>query len=186
MLRAWEELPASVKRILTVIFFLLISLLITFAGALKPLNMEEAEEINKEMEKIHKSVSEVDLFRGTTIIFGNNFVLCLLFFVPFLGPIFGFSILYNTGVVVAAQSVSEGANPVLALLSLFIFPFAWMEFLAYSIAFTQSLWLIFRTIQGAWKKELINTCIMVTICAVILLTAAIIEMAIIQAFTAAS
>lgn len=186
MLRVWKELPTSGKRILTVIFFLLTSLLTTFAGALTPLSMEKAEEINKEVEKIQKSVSEADLFRGTTIIFGNNFVLCLLFFVPFLGPIFGFSILYNTGVVVAAQSVSKGINPVLALLSLFIFPFAWLEFLAYSIAFTQSFWLIFRTMQRAWKKEFINTCIMVTICAVILLIAAIIEMAIIQAFTVAS
>ncbi|MBS7621989.1 hypothetical protein KEJ32_07770 [Candidatus Bathyarchaeota archaeon] len=148
--------------------------------------MEEAAEIDKEMEKIHKSVSEADLFHGTTLIFGNNFVLCLLFFVPFLGPVFGFRILYNTGVVVAAQSITKGVNPIVALLSLFVFPFAWLEFLAYSMAFAQSFWLIYRTFQHAWRKELINTCIMVTICAVMLLTAAIIEMAIIRAFTATS
>ena len=156
----------------------------TVAGTLTPLSTEKAAEINQELNKTQELVREVDLFRGTTMIFGNNFVLCFIFFVPIFGIIFGFSVLYSTGVVIAAECISSEVPPLLGLFSLFIFPFTWLEFLAYSAALAQSVWLIYRTIQGAWKKELINTCIMVSICAVILLAAAAIEMVMIKAFAA--
>jgi hypothetical protein len=182
----WETIPTQVKRILTLVIFFVITILITVAGTLAPLSSEEITEINQELQKIRESISGASLFSGTTIIFRNNFVLCLIFFIPILGPIFGFIVMYNTGVVIAAESVSAGVHPVLAFLLLFYFPFTWLEFLAYSIALAQSVWLIYSTINHKWKKELVNTCIMITVCAVILLIAAIIEMAIIQAFGATS
>lgn len=169
-----------------IIVFFLISLGVTVAGTLTPLSMDEAAEINRELEEMQELVSGTDIFRGTTIIFGNNFVLCLLFFIPIFGPIFGFIVLRTTGVVIAAKSISVGVNPLVGMFSLFIFPFTWLEFLAYSAAFAQSIWLIYQTIQRAWKKELINTCIIISICAVTLLTAAVIEMVMIQAFANAS
>lgn len=148
--------------------------------------MDEAAEINQKLEEMQELVSGADFFRGTAIIFGNNFVLCLLFFIPIFGPIFGFIALHNTGVVIAAESISVGVHPLVGLFSLFIFPFTWLEFLAYSAAFAQSFWLIYQTIQRAWKRELINTCIIISICAITLLTAAVIEMVMIQAFAMAT
>ena len=157
----------------------------TVAGTLTPLSAEEAAEINRELNKTQELIMSADFFHGTTMIFGNNFVLCLIFFTPIFGLIFGFGVLYNTGVVIAAESVSIGVHPLVGLFSLFIFPFTWLEFLAYSAAFSQSIWLTYRTIKKhAWKKELINTCIIVSICAVTLLAAAAIEMAIIKALAA--
>jgi uncharacterized membrane protein SpoIIM required for sporulation len=65
---------------------------------------------------------------------------------------------------------------------LFAFPFTWLEFLAYSIAFAQSVWLTWSIIQHKGKKELVNTCVLISICAVMLVIAAIVEMAIISYF----
>ena len=181
----WKSSSPKRKRILTIMAFFLLSLIVTIAGVLTPLSTEEAEEINKEMEQMQESVSNAGAFRGTAFIFGNNFMLCLLFFIPVAGPFFGCYVLYSTGVVIAAESISASMHPVFTLLLLFIFPFTWLEFLVYSAAFAQSVWLTWRIIQHKARRELINTCIMISICAVTLLVAAIIEITAIQAFSTA-
>ncbi|MEM2737819.1 MAG: stage II sporulation protein M [Candidatus Bathyarchaeia archaeon] len=179
----WKGFPTKVKRILTVLIFFLVSIAVTVAGVSTPLTEREASEINEELGEMQDYLSTADLFRGATLIFGNNFVLCLSFFVPFIGPIFGVYVLYSTGVVIAAQSICNGVDPRLAFLLLFLFPFTWLEFLAYSAAFTESVWLGWRIIRHNWRREIINACIMISICAVILLVAAFIEIALIKAFT---
>jgi hypothetical protein len=81
-------------------------------------------------------------------------------FVPFIfhthvaGPFFGCYVLYSTGVVIAAESISAGIHPMFSCLLLFIFPFTWLEFLAYSTAFAQSVWLTWRIIQHKGEESL--------------------------------
>jgi len=171
----WRNAPTKIKRILTIAALFVLSIIITIAGVLTPLSHEEASEIEKELEGIQENVN-------VQLIFGNNFMICLAMFVPVAGPIFGSYVLYNTGVVIAAASVAEGLPSILVFAFLFAFPFTWLEFLAYSIAFAQSVWLTWRIIQHKGKKELVNTCILISICAVILLTATIIEIVIISYF----
>jgi hypothetical protein len=168
----WKDLPSKIKRVLTIVTWLVISVVITIAGVLTPLSMNEAQDIQDELEQIRANVS-------VQYIFGNNFMLCLIMFIPVIGPIFGGYVLYNTGVVIAAQSITAGLPPLLVFFSLFIFPFAWLEFLAYSTALAESAWLIRRMIQYKVKKELINACILIAITAIALLVAAIIEIALI-------
>lgn len=171
----WRNASTKIKRILTITAFFLLSIVITIAGVLTPLSHEEANEIQKEVEEMGKNINE-------RFIFGNNFMICLAMFVPFAGPAFGSYVLYNTGVVIAAQSAAEDFPPLIAFLFLFAFPFTWLEFLAYSTAFAESVWLTWRIIRHKGKKELVNTCIFISICAVILVVAAIVEMAIISYF----
>ena len=171
----WRSVPTKKRRILTIAAFFFLSVMITVAGTLTPLSHEEASEIEKELEEMRGSVN-------TQLIFGNNFMICLTMFVPFAGPIFGSYVLYSTGVVIAATSLTEGLPSLLVFLFLFAFPFTWLEFLSYSTAFAQSIWLTWRIIQHRGKKELVNTCILISICAVMLLVAAILEMAIISYF----
>lgn len=171
----WRNAPTKIKRILTIAAFFLLSIIITVAGVLTPLSNEEASEIEKELEGIQENVN-------VQLIFGNNFMICLAMFVPIAGPIFGSYVLHNTGIVIAATSVSEGLPSLLVFTFLFAFPFTWLEFLAYSIAFAQSVWLTWRMIQHKGRKELVNTCVLISICAVMLLIAAIVEMAIISYF----
>lgn len=182
-LDVWNKFPSKVKRIITIGMVFVLSLAITIAGTLTPLTEEEITQINNELEDLRGIVYNSTVTRGTALIFGNNFMLCLSFFVPFFGPFFGGYVLYSTGVSIAAQSAAEGMNPVIVLLSLFILPFTWLEFIAYSTAIAQSVWLTWRIIKHRGKRELVNTCVMISLCAVILLIAAIIEILIIQAVT---
>lgn len=179
----WKSSSPRMKRILAIGAFFILSFIVTVAGVLTPLTSEEAAEISKELEDMRESVSNAGAFRGTALIFGNNFMLCLLFFIPVVGPFFGCYVLYSTGVVIAADSISAGVQPILSFLLLFIFPFTWLEFLAYSAAFSQSVWLTWRIIQRKWRRELVNTGTMISICAVMLLVAAVIEILVIQALS---
>ncbi|MEM3641552.1 MAG: stage II sporulation protein M [Candidatus Bathyarchaeia archaeon] len=172
----WRSFSTRIKRLITIAIFFFLSLALTIAGASTPLTHSEAQDIKQEFDKMRENAS-------VQFIFGNNFLLCLSFFIPVFGPVFGCYVLYSTGVVIAADSIIEGVHPLVSFLLLFIFPFTWLEFLAYSTAFSQSVWLIWRVIKRQWKREIVNTCIFISICAVMLLAAAIIEMAIILAFT---
>lgn len=182
----WRGFPSKVKRVITILMFFIISVAVTATGVSAPLSKEEASTITEEVKDVQDYVLTVDVLRGATLIFGNNFVLCLSFFVPVVGILFGFYVLYSTGVVIAAQSIVGGVNPHLIFLSLFIMPFSWLEFLAYSTAFAENAWLTWRIIKRDWKRELVNTCILITICAIVLLAAAFIEIAIIKALSVSS
>jgi hypothetical protein len=171
----WKSFPSRTKRILTILAFFLISILITIAGTFAPLSHGEANEINQELEKTRQNIS-------VQLIFGNNFMICLIMFVPAVGPIFGGFALYNTGVAIAAESIVGGFPPLLAFISLFIFPFTWLEFLSYSTALAESFWLIGRIFNRKVKRELTNLCVLISICAVMLFLGAIIETALIMYF----
>jgi hypothetical protein len=51
-------------------------------SALTPLSREDANSLNNELEQVRQNVS-------VQSIFGNNLLICLVMFVPILGPIFG-------------------------------------------------------------------------------------------------
>jgi glucan phosphoethanolaminetransferase (alkaline phosphatase superfamily) len=181
-LNVWRSFPPRVKRVITVMLFFLLSIGVTATGVSAPLSREKASKINEESKEVQDYVLTVDMFRGVTLIFGNNFALCLSFFAPVVGVLFGLYVLYSTGVVIAAQSIVKGVNPHLAFTLLFIMPFAWLEFLAYSAAFAENVWLTWRIIKRDWRRELVNACMMISLCALMLLAAAFIEMAMIKAF----
>lgn len=170
----WQTFPPRIKRIITVVAFFFLAIIITIAGTLTPLSREDASSINDELEQLRPKVS-------VQYIFGNNLMLCLAMFVPIAGPIFGGYVLYNTGLVIAAQSIANDLPPLITFFTLLIFPFAWLEFFAYSTAFAESFWLIRRIMQRRGRREIVNACILISICAVLLLVAAIIEMALIEA-----
>jgi hypothetical protein len=171
-LNFWNNFPSKIKRILTIVIFFFISFIITIAGTLTPLSLSDARDIKQEADQISANIS-------VQLIFGNNLMICLIMFIPVVGPIFGGYALYNTGVVIAAQSITAGSPPLAVLLSLFIFPFAWLEFLAYSTALAESFWLIWRIFHRKIKRELANACILISTCAIMLLVGAVIEMALI-------
>ena len=176
----WGRFPARTKRMLTILIFFFISLIVTVAGVLTPLSSEEAETLSKELDQRRESIKEMDILQSTSSILGNNFMICLLSFTPIAGPIFGFLVLYSTGVVIAADSIAHGFHPLLGFISLFILPIVWMEFCAYSMAFAESTWLTWLIIKGKGRNELRKTCIFIAICAVVLLAAAFIEALLIQ------
>jgi hypothetical protein len=98
----------------------------------------------------------------------------LLMFVPVIGPILGFLILFDTGMAMGAIASVQGYSPLLGFALLVITPVFWLEFTSYSIGITESIWLFRRLLQGRWR-ELKNTGILIGICALLLLIGAIVE-----------
>ena len=173
----WRKASSRRKRIITIIVFFLIGIIVTCVGTLTPLSKQEAEEINQDLENLRKNVS-------VQYIFGNNLLICLVMFIPIVGPIFGLYALYNTGVVIEAQVVAAsttGISPILVFFVLFLFPFTWLEFISYSTAFAESVWIIRRFTQGLGRKEIKNTAVLIAIVTIFLLVGAVIETVLIQA-----
>jgi hypothetical protein len=179
-LNLWKNSSPMTKRIIGAAIFFVISIAATVAGALTPLSAEDANAINQELEHVRENAS-------VQYIFGNNLMICMAMFVPIVGPIFGVWVLYNTGVVISAQSMSasaQGMPALLILLYLFIFPFTWLEFLSYSAALAESVWLFRRIFRRIGRREIRNAATLISIVAVMLLTAAIIETVLILSFGA--
>jgi hypothetical protein len=159
-------------RILTIVVFFLFAVMVSALGTLVPLNSQEAATQNNNA----KEIQSMDLLQRTASFFENNFLqVCLIMFIPVVGVVLGSIILFDTGSLIAAQSVAYKFPPVLVLLLLFIFPSTWLEMLAYSTAFSESFWFIRRSLQGKLAREIVNLGKLILIAAVLLAAAAFLE-----------
>ncbi len=177
ILDIWRNASPRRKRILSAIAIFVIALIVTIIGSLVPVDAQEANQINDNLNQTVTSLSQEGVL--TQFIFGNNFIICLLMFIPIIGPLLGFYALFNTGIVFSAVAAAEGYPLFLVFFSLVLTPIFWLEFAAYSIAISESVWLFRRILQGRGWRELKNACIFVSICAVLLLLGAVIEVALI-------
>jgi uncharacterized membrane protein SpoIIM required for sporulation len=175
----WTRASSRRKRLFSIIAVLIVALVVTGIGSLMPISAQDAEQISAELNQTVTTLQAEGLL--APYIFGNNLLICLVMFVPVIGPVLGLFIMFNTGTVVGAIAASSGFSPLLALLAIFITPVGWLEFAAYSTAMAESVWLFRRILQRRFFRELRNTTIFVTICTVLLAVGAIVETAIINA-----
>lgn len=177
----WRTASAKRKQIYTVVFFLILAILATVAGTFVPLSAEEAEMI---ASQVNSTITEnPDIASLTGAIFVNNFSICLLLFIPIVGPILGVAILFTTGTALSAISMSQ-VPPIptwFSFVALVITPIFWLEFIAYSFAMAQSIWLFRRLMQRRWR-ELKWTAISIGIVAAMLAIGAVVEAWLIVAF----
>jgi hypothetical protein len=157
--------------------------LLTVIGTFVPLSPQDAQQI---ADSTNQTIAE-GTANGTLAlsIFTNNFPLCLLMFVPIVGTAFGFLILFDTGVAIGSiisvqtASVTPGAvatlpmSTVFLLLVLVVLTFV-LEYVSYSIAISESIWLFRRLTQRRWR-ELKNTGILIGLCALLLTIGALVE-----------
>lgn len=162
------------RRGVWIIAFFAFSVIIMFLGARMPVNLTDAQPIYNEFENELKYTATVP---G---IFGNNFFQCLILFTPFLGPLYGALVFFNTGFAIAIIAVVKHANAGWLFTLLFFFPHTWLELFAYSLALSQSVFLSIAIIKGHFKQEVVRTCVVITICALILLLAAVAEVILIS------
>ncbi len=168
----WTTASSKRKRIYSIIIIFVLALVITVIGSYIPISHQDALSISNSLNatvNTHKSNGSL-----TEYIFINNFSIDLVMFIPIIGPIIGFIILGNTGVALGAISSVQGYPVWVELLSLILTPVFWLEFIAYSTAIAESIWLTRRIMQRRWL-ELKNTAILIGICAAILIVSAIIE-----------
>jgi len=169
------------KRIITIIIIFAITVIITALATLTPMDNNTAIQINNDVNQT-RSVLETNnvLFE---FIFGSNFFVTMLLFIPFVGPIIGFIAFYNTGVSIEGQAIALHFPPTLSFFVTFLTPVGWLEFVSYSIAIAGSAWLSARIFQRGFKHELVNTAKFISICAILLLMGAVIESALIYALS---
>jgi hypothetical protein len=149
-----------------------LSIAITFAGTLLPLDAETANFLS---DQIGQSIIENDTFTSLTVaIFVNNFRICLIMFIPVVGVVFGAVSLFSTGVAISALSIVQGTSSSFMLLSLMIGPIFWIEFIAYAMGMTESVWLFRRILQGRWR-ELKRAILLIGIAAGLLAIGAAVE-----------
>lgn len=168
----WTKATARRKRIYTFLVIFIIAVLLTIVGSLLPINAKDAQQLSN---SLNQTVNQ-NKASGTLpqYIFSNNIGICLRMFIPILGPIWGFAILANTGYALGAISQVQGVSPLLEILVLILTPVFWLEFTSYSIAISESIWLLRRLMQQR-GGELKNTVILIGVCAGLLAVGAIVE-----------
>jgi hypothetical protein len=171
-LSIWRNASPIHKRMLSIVAIFIIAIIITGIGSLMPTDPQQARDISDNLNQTVNTMKQDDTL--LPYIFGNNFMICLLMFIPVIGPLLGFYILFNTGTVIGAVSIAEGIHPIIAL-AVTLIPIGLIEFTAYSTAMTESIWLFRRITQKRGIHELKNTCVFISIAAVLLFLGAVIE-----------
>jgi hypothetical protein len=168
----WTKASNKRKRIYSFIVIFVIAVLLTVIGSLVPISPQAARQTS---DQLNQTLNQ-NRASGTLpeYIFLNNFSICLVMFIPIVGPILGFFILFNTGYALGAISQVQGYSPLIAILALVLTPVFWLEFASYTIGMTESIWLFRRLLQQRWG-ELKNTVILIGVCAGLLAIGAIVE-----------
>jgi hypothetical protein len=168
----WTKASTRRKRIYSFIVIFVVAVLLTVIGSLVPLSPQYARQTSNQLNQTLNQ----NRASGTLpeYIFSNNFSICLVMFIPIIGPILGFFILFNTGLALAAISQVQGLPPLLEVALLILTPVFWLEFTSYSIGITESIWLFRRILQHR-LGELKNTAILIGVCAGLLAAGAIVE-----------
>jgi uncharacterized membrane protein SpoIIM required for sporulation len=175
----WTRTSSRRKRLLSIAAAFVVAVAVTVLGSLTPISQQDAEQINNDLNQTTTTLSAQGAL--TQFIFGNNLFICLVMFIPLVGPVVGLYIMFNTGTVVGAIATSGGYPPALAFIALVITPVFWLEFAAYSIAMAESIWLFRRSMQRRFLSELRrNTTLFIAIATVILAVSAFIETALIS------
>jgi len=176
----WMQLSPKRKRVYSIAFIFVVSLVMVIAGTLVPLSSEDANAIS---EQLNQTLTQ-NQANNTLIpyIFQNNFLICLLMFVPLVGAALGMFILFQTGIALGAIAATQGFPVWLAFASLMVTPVFWLEFAAYSTAMASSIWLFRRIFQVSkpggreiMLRELKWTGIFIAVCAGLLAVGAVVE-----------
>lgn len=173
----WRNASTRRKRIYSFLLVFLVAVLAMVTGSFATLSQRQAESISNNLNQTlaqHRANNDL-----VPYIFLNNFVICLLMFIPIAGAGLGLFILYDTGVALSAISTLQGYPPYVAILSLMATPVFWLEFAAYSIAMAESIWLFRRLLRKQWW-ELKWTAAFIGLCALLLIIGAVVEVFIIS------
>lgn len=168
----WRNASTRRKRLYTILFVFIVAILVTVIGSFIPMNAQEAYQLSNQLNQtVNQNRANNTL---PQYIFLNNFEICLLMFIPMAGPALGLFILFDTGLALGAIATTQGYPVYLGLLSLVITPVFWLEFAAYTLAMTESIWLFRRLTQKRWH-ELKWTATFIGICAGLLALGAVVE-----------
>jgi len=183
------------KRIPYYILFTILLILIfevfILAWLIQGVNVSKVE---KERDELSKQIEKKNLYEKTQFIFSNNYGISLLFVPPILGIFFFTIVMYNTAEFFAYYSIIRSeewnidpslASLIITISLIFSYPayfFPFLEFLGYSLTFSQGLILLARGVKTIFKgnikeflSEIYYTIFIIILAAVVLLIAAYLE-----------
>ncbi len=147
----WTNATPRRKHIYSIAAIFIVAFLVTVVGSFLPLSASDATTISQNLNStLNQNKASNTL---TQYIFINNFSICLAMFIPLAGAALGMFILFDTGVALGAIASTQHYPVWVGLASLVITPVFWLEFMSYSIAMAESIWLIRRIIQAINSKE---------------------------------
>src|SRR5450759_686551 len=121
----WKNASQRRKRIYSIIAVFVIALIVTVIGSIIPLSSQDAYTISNNLNQtLNENRANNTL---TEYIFLNNFIICLVMFVPVVGAALGLFILFDTGVALSAIATTGGYPVYISLLSLAVTPVFWLE-----------------------------------------------------------
>jgi len=165
------------KRILLFFASLALSVAVTLVGLTEKIPPSEALSVRDQ----YRGMDEFLWIGGLQYIFGNNVMICLLTFIPLLGPLNGLYALYRTGWIIAALSASSGRSPLEVYAILWTrYSHTWLEYCAVSLALSESIILSYYLLRYRWRgfrMEAKNVPLYLTYCVIALFFAAIAEIA---------
>ncbi|MEM1945073.1 MAG: stage II sporulation protein M, partial [Nitrososphaerota archaeon] len=140
------------------------------AGALTPLDPNTSEMLLSQAEQLISRAGASPLG-----ILANNLLASLIMMIPAIGIPLSIFIVYNTGLIFSALSVSYGVPSYLLLTIPFITLYGLLEMLAYGVAVSESAVMVSAVFRRRIGRELKLLPIVVAVTAALLAVAALLE-----------
>jgi len=175
---ALEELTRKERLLwfLVIFEFLVIS---TMIGAGQPVAPSSASSM---VSSLNASIPYSSGKEAIAIaIFKNNYFLALLMDIPLAGPVMAAYTSFNTGYMMSAQAVVYSQQSSVAFtgtdrfLSLMVLPIFWLEFVCYTAAVLESLYLLVALFTRRFRKELVVALVVVVGITLVLFVSAQLE-----------
>jgi len=164
------------KRVLLFVITTIALITILFYGSSVTLTQEESEE---KIQQVSELLRDISVWK----IFLNNFQIALLMFIPVFGTFIGGYVIYSTGTVFAAYSVQSGIPAVYLVGLTLLSPYGILEFLGYGLAMSEGFLIVYSAFKKKLRSEAKALPLMILVVAGLLLTAAAIEMSMIELYS---
>jgi len=155
---------------------LVVLLVLGGLAASTPLSRQDAAQLE---EQVGETLAQDPT---TALIFVNNVRIGLAMLIPVLGPIFGGYVIFQTGLVFAAFGISSGLPGIALFVASMLFPFFWLEFVAYAAAIGQSIFLLASFWRHRVRFEARRTAVVAGLVALLLFVGAVVEEALLTFF----
>jgi len=162
-------------------FFIIFEFLViaTMIGAGQPVPASQATGLVKSLNASIPYSSGKEAIALS--IFKNNYYLALLMDIPLAGPVMATYVSFNTGYMMSAQAIVYSNQTSVAFtgtdrfLSLMVLPIFWLEFVCYTAAVLESLYLLVSLFTKRFTKELFTAIIVIVGITIILFISAQLE-----------
>ncbi|BAB59378.1 TVG0245889 [Thermoplasma volcanium GSS1] len=175
---SWRGIFASIfarRRILTMVLVFIFEIALMFVITAIPMSFSQAKAIAGQTEPSLQAVRSLPILSRSVSIFSHNYEIASIEIVPVIGQIFFVISTYSTAIVLDALAIGQGVPGPIALFTLLLLPYSWLELPSYAIAATEGGFLIASIFRKQFRVEIKRAVIVWLLVGIELLTAGIFE-----------